>query len=140
MLNLKSLEVDPQKAREGVWMDYMGGRFLLARKGPEHDKRMVELYQADYDLIKSNTPEGNLRAVEIHQQAFAECILLDWDKIVDDDKNPVPYSKELALQLVKNPLMAELVTEMERFSLRHSNYQTRVEQEVAEDVKSSADS
>ena len=140
MLNLKSLETDPQLAREGVWMDYMGGRFLLARKGPEYDRRLVELYNENLELIKSNSPEGNLRAIEIYQEAFAECVLLDWDKIVDDQRQPVAYTKELAVALIKNPLMGELVTELERFSINHTNYRVRVEQEVAEDVKNSADS
>lgn len=140
MLNLDDIAVDPNLAREGTWMDYMGGRFLLARKGPEYNSRLVELYNENLDLIKSNTPEGNFKAIEIYQMAFAEHVLLDWDQIIDKKGNPIPYTKELGLALVKNPLQAELIEAMETFSNRHSNYQAHVEQEIAEDVKSSADS
>lgn len=140
MLNFETIAVDPSLAREGVWMEYMGGRFLLARKGPEYKAAIVRMYNEHMDLIKSNTPEGDLKATEIYQIAFAEHVLLDWDKIVDNKKNPVPFSKELALKLIKDPRQIELIEKMEEFSMIHSNYQAAAEAEVAEDVKNTADS
>ena len=140
MLNLKTLEVDPKLAREGVWLDYMHGRFLVARKGPEYDRCLAELYQEHHELIRSDTPEGRLKVIDIYREAFARHILLDWDKVVDDEKNPIPYTPEIGLELARNPLQIELIGEIERFSNIHSNYRTRVEQEIAEDVKNSADS
>lgn len=139
MLNLNSIEVDPSLAREGAWMEYMGGRFLVARKGQDYDNRLVELYREHHDLIKSNTPEGQLKAVDIYRQCFAECILLDWDE-VGDHNGPIKYTPEIGLQLTKDPKQIELIQAIERFSAMHSNYQVVVEQDIAEDVKSSADS
>lgn len=137
-LCLDNIAIDPTAAESGVWMEYMSGRFLIARKTPVYDTRLVELYNADYDLVRSGTPEGNQRAAEITQELFAECILLDWDKIVDRAGNPVPYTKELGLQLIRDPRQYELVSAMERFSNHHKNFQAQVEAEVAADVKSSA--
>ena len=139
MLNLNSIAVDPQKAREGVWMDYMGGRFKVARMGAEYDARLVELYRENHELIKSDTQEGREKAVDIYRQCFAELVLLDWENVSFGD-GPVEYTVELGLQLARNPLQVELIRKIEQFAAVHSNYQPAVEQEIAEDVKSSADS
>ena len=139
MLNLNSIKVDQTMAREGVWMEYMGGRFLVARKGQGYDNRLVELYREHHDLIKSGTPEGQLKAVDIYRQCFAEHILLDWDE-VGDENGPITYTPEIGMLLTKDPGQIELVQAIERFSAMHSNYQAVVEQDIAEDVKSSADS
>lgn len=140
MLNLDSIAVDPNLAESGTWFEYMGGRFLVAREGRRSDALLMQLYNENLALLKSETHEGNLKAIEINNRVFAETILLDWADIVDADKNPIPYTPELGVKLVENPLMGELVTAIQRFSRMHSNYRAVVEAEVAEDVKNTADS
>lgn len=139
MLNLNSIAVDPTKAREGVWMEYMGGRFKVARMGAEYDARLVELYRENHDLIKSGTPEGLEKSVDIYRQCFAELVLIDWEDVSFGD-GPVTYTQDLGLALARNPTQVELIGRIETFSRMHSNYQPVVEQEIAEDVKNSADS
>lgn len=137
-LCLDDIEIEPALADAGVWMQYLGAKFLVARKGMMYDARLVELYNENIDLIKSNTTEGNEKALEISQRCFAEKILLDWEGVVDKEKNPIPYTPELGLALVRNVKQFELVREIERFSNSHRNFQAHVLEEVAEDVKSSA--
>lgn len=140
MLNLDSIAVDPDLAESGTWFEYMGGRFLVAREGRRSDALLMQLYNENLALLKSETHEGNLKAIEINNRVFAETILLDWADIVDKDKNPIAYTPELGMKLVENPMMGELVTAIQRFSRMHSNYRAVVEAEVAEDVKNTADS
>lgn len=138
MLNLDSIAVDPDKAFNGVWANYQGGQFLVARKGPKYNERLVELYNQNLELIKSGTPEGNLKAVEVFQRVFAETQLLDWKDIVDKDKNPIPYTPELGFKVISDPRQYELTEFLENFAARQANYQESVEAEVAEDVKDTA--
>ncbi len=135
-LCLDDIAVDPTLAEAGTWMDYMGGRFLIARKGNAYKEAQIKLYNEHRDLIKSNTVEGNAKALEIERHLFAEFVLLDWD-VVDRKGNPVPYTKELGYQMVCDPRYGELVDRIEMYSMVHRNYQ-QVEDEVAEEVKDTA--
>lgn len=137
MLELNSIAVEPELAEKGVWADYMGGKFLLARRGPRYQARLVDLYNSNIDLIKSNTPEGNEKSLEVFRQTFAETVLLNWEGITRNGV-PLAYTQEEGLKLLSDPCMFELTTFLEGFSNNHTNYQIKVEQEVAEDVKSSA--
>lgn len=137
MLELNSIAVEPELADKGVWAEYMGGRFLLARRGPKYQARLVELYVADKDLVQSNTPEGNERSLDIYRQTFADTVLLDWDGIAENGK-PIPYTPAEGHKLLANPRLFELTNFLEGFSNNHTNYQLKVEEEVSHDVKSSA--
>lgn len=138
MLNFDDIAVDPDKARSGVWMDHMGGRFLLARKGPEYQAKVSKLYLENREVIDQKDVEAGFKIAEIYRTAFIDHVLLDWDQIVDKNKNPVPYSKELATKLISDPRQYELVEALERFSLVHHNYQEVMEDQVAEEVKNIA--
>ena len=137
MLELNSIAVEPELAEKGVWAEYMGGRFLLARRGPRYQARLVELYNQHLDLVKSDTPAGNEKSLEIFRQAFAETILLDWHGIAENGK-PVKYTAAEGLKLLANPRLFELAQFLETYSNNHTNYQIHVEEEVVKDVKSSA--
>lgn len=137
MLELNSIAVEPDLADKGVWADYMGGSFLLARKGPKYQARLVALYNEHKDLVASNTPEGDLKSQEIFRRAFAETVLLDWKGVARDGVALV-YSPDEAMTILNDLRMYELVTFLEGFSATHTNYQHKVEQEVAEDVKDTA--
>ena len=139
MLELNSIAVEPDLAENGMWAEYMGGRFLIARRGPRYQARLVELYQENMDLVKSNTPEGDEKSLDIFRQAFSDTVLLDWEGITENGK-PLPYSKKAGHELMKNPRLFELTNFLESFSNNHTNYQLKVEEEAAQEVKSSADS
>jgi hypothetical protein len=137
MLCLDDIAIDPTLAEAGTWMDYMGGRFLIARKGAAYQTAQIALYNEHRDLMKSNTQESREKAIEIERRLFAEFVLLDWE-VVDREKNPVPYTKEAGYKMVCDPRFGELVDRIEMYSMVHKNYQARVEEDVAEEVKSSA--
>jgi hypothetical protein len=137
MLELTSIAVDPKLAHSGVWFEYFGGSFLVARQGAEHQAELGRLFTENAELIKAGGVEGNAKLVEIYQRAFAKTAVLDW-KGVTQNGEELPYSAELAYKILSNPLYAELAVALERFSLTHSNYQVKVEQDLADEVKSSA--
>lgn len=145
MLILSSIAIDPKLSAGGVWAPYMGGEFLLARKGSNYNARLSELYNENREVLDKReegtdrlTPEAVAMMQEIYTRAFCEHCLLDWKDVGEKDKGELPYSPELATQLLLDPRYAELAQYLENFSLNHMNYRTAAEQEVAKVVKSSA--
>lgn len=138
-LDLDSIAVDPNLSQEGVWAKFLGGEFLLARRGPEYNARLGSLYNENLATIKDKTqPEVSGRMVlEIYQRAFADTVLKGWRGITKGGVE-LEFSPETAFQILSDPRQAELATFLEQFSLNHGNYQAAVEAEVANDVKSSA--
>lgn len=138
-LELDSIAVEPTLAQEGVWANFLGGEFLLARRGPEYNARLGQLYNENLAVIKDKTnPEVSAKKVlEIYQRAFADTVLKDWRGITKGGKK-LKYTPEKGFEILSDPRQAELATFLEQFSLNHANYQAAVEAEVASDVKSSA--
>lgn len=137
MLELNSIAVEPALADKGVWAKYMGGEFLLARRGPKYQARLVELYNQNLELVKSETKEGAEKTLDIFRQTFAETILLDWKGITQDGVK-VDYTPAEGHKMLANPRLFELTNFLESFSINHTNYQVAVEEEVAQDVKNTA--
>jgi hypothetical protein len=139
MLELTSIAVDPTLSQEGVWADFLGGRFLLARRGHEYNARLGQLYNENLAVIKDkdNAEVSTKKVLEIYQRAFADTVLKDWEGITENGKK-LEYTPEVGFRILSDPRQAELSTFLEQFSLNHGNYQAAVEAEVANDVKSSA--
>lgn len=135
-LDIDDIAVDPQLASKGVWANYMGGEFLLARKGADYNARLSELYLENAEVIQSKTPESAEKIMEIYQRAFCEKVLLDW-KILRGGKK-LKYTPETAREILKDPRFAELTSFLENFSMNHANYREAKIAEVAKQVKSSA--
>jgi hypothetical protein len=112
-VKLNSLKADLSRERNGAWMPYAdGGDPDLAFKvrginSPEYeaarDREMVRLQQRF-----GTEPVPADERFKVLGQLLAEHILLDWKGIVDDDGAPVPYSKDLALDLLSAPEGREL--------------------------------
>lgn len=145
MLELSSIAIDPALANKGAWFEYMGGRFLVARQGAQHQEVLGLLYQEAAEIVNAKDSEGrptveaSAKLIEIYQRAFAQTCLVDWDGITEGGE-PLPYSAESAFKILSNPRYQELTSKLEQFSLMHSNYRERVQEEVAQTVKSSAGS
>ena len=137
MLDLDRIAVDPALSQEGVWAEFFGGRFLIARRGQVYNARLGQLYMDNKDEIKKDTPEGVKALMGIYQRAFAETVLLGWEGIGRGGVE-IPFTVEAAYDLLSDPRQTELATFLEQFSLNHSNYQKVTEAEVADQVKSSA--
>ena len=137
MLDINSIAIDPELARKGVWAEYMGGKFLLARRGPEHDARLGQLYNENEEVLKKEGEEGSRMLIYIYQRAFCDTILLDWKNVGASGK-PIKFSPEEAMKIISDPRFTELATFLEKFSLHHSNYTKLQTAKVAKNVKSSA--
>lgn len=113
--------LDPKKARDGVWfsaaaMDYrpidapIAGEVCVrvARwDSPAHRSAKARAYEPHLrDLGR-----GKMLAEDVDRceaQAMADAILLDWaDLTEDDEKTPIPYSRDAAVKLLLDPTAIE---------------------------------
>jgi DNA-binding PucR family transcriptional regulator len=144
MLMLSSIAIDPSLSAGGVWAPYMGGEFLLARKGSNYNARLAELYNEHRDVLEKRnedqtlTPPAVAKMQEIYTIAFCEHCLLDWRNVGEKGEGELKYTAELGTKLLLDPRYAELAQFLESYSLNHMNYRSAAEQEVAKVVKSSA--
>lgn len=144
MLELSDVAVDPALAQKGVWANYMGGQFLLARHGTAYNQRLGELYNENRDLLSKRDSESNRLTIEaaakmreIHIQAFAETVLLDW-KDVGEKGKPLKFTTKTAMKIFLDPRYQELTDYLESFSRNHYHYRDASAKETAAEVKTTA--
>lgn len=122
-----------QTSADGVWADWQGGRFLIAKSGTaKHVKIQERVFKPYKHQLNLPSFDSELRK-DLMAQVAAEAILVGWDEsIVDDNDKPIEYSVERAAQMLLDiPELTEFVT---NFSLNHINYRAET---VAETAKKS---
>lgn len=111
-MKLSALKIDAEKLEQGAWVgnipELEGVRFKVRGLGNTDFKRLQNR------LIMA-IPRKNRRnglSVEdqtrIESRCVVDTILLDWDGLEDDDGRAMPFSKELAADLLADPDMARL--------------------------------
>lgn len=124
----KNFKMDEKKEFEGVWVepapanpDGTVPRFLIARISSNNQKfkKAMERETKPYQrLIQLNTL-SNEKADQIRLTVFVNSILLHWENVFDENDQPLSFSKENALELLKKlpDLWAELETNANNASL-----------------------
>jgi len=143
MLELSEITIDPQMADNGVWTDILGARFLLARPGAAYRDYISTLYRENYQLVGTleglKTAEGQAKSQEIMQRAYAMHIVKDWEGITNKGE-ALEYSEESAYRLISDPRYRELHEALDMFVFSRSNFRGEADEEIAEQVKPTADS
>ena len=111
--------VDQEKSINGVWYEYEGGEFLVARGDNQRTKDRVEVLRKPHRR-KIERGEASDIIFDITLQAMAETILLDWKNVMDSQGNEVPYSSEKAFIALKNS--REFREAVSGFAGNESNY------------------
>lgn len=138
MLELNTLAVDPSAAQNGVWADFMGARFLIARHNNEaanfHRSRLV---LDNFDAIQAQDDSAEQLSRKIQVEVMANHVLLGWEGVTIDGSQ-VDYTPELGIKYLGDPRFSDLFQFVENFSLHRANFRERAEAEAAESVKDSA--
>ncbi len=105
-MKLSSLKVDAGKIETGAWVnkipEFGGARLKVRGFGNTDDLRI----QADEmtALPRAERLEGVSQTASFKiMTKRLEAVLLDWDGFVDEDDKPLPFSKELAAQMLPDP-------------------------------------
>lgn len=103
MILTQKFHLDAAKAKEGVWLDYDGARFLLAHYGvanPRFQYALASNFESLSETAADFEAFSSQQALEI--ALFVDSVLLDWEEVYlsEEDKEPIPYSKEKAVEVL----------------------------------------
>ena len=121
---------DVEAFTAGVWRPVMGGKFKIARAGnPDYEKALEES-----GYRKMDDPKDRSYAF---LKAMAKGIVKDWDEVVDDQGEPIPYSVDNGVEVLdENPDLVNAILEEAR---NMSNYRRAdVEDQAKKPQNSSA--
>jgi hypothetical protein len=94
-------KTDPTAERHGIWVVIDGVRYKIARHG--NPDFQAALQKARTRIAQNGEAISDVLAQEVYTAAMGEALIRDWDAetFKDTDGNPVPYSAELAVELVR---------------------------------------
>lgn len=101
-MRLSRLKVDPDKAANGVWTEFAPGiRVLVARaNNPAYQAKVRELSKPYQAKIRAGTMDDD-KMQQLIRRAFAECVLLDWEGI--DEEQVFSTGEEANAAVEGNP-------------------------------------
>ena len=125
---------DLTKEVEGVWFKSSfipGLEFLIARNGnPVHEKLVRKLYKPYSKTLRAGRDLPDDVSDEISNELIVESLLLDWKGMPGDD-GEIPYSKEVAYQIIQDKSLKEFKDEINEFSNDFAKYKLEEQEETA---------
>jgi hypothetical protein len=116
MLKLSSLKADLQKEEEGDWVDApdLPGVRLKVRSLEYKQYRIARDIKVQHLMRKyGRKPIPPDVQTKEYGKLYADHILLDWEGLAEDDGKPVAFTKELALELLRDPEFRKLTSAVE---------------------------
>lgn len=96
MVKLSSLRCDPELSERGRWVDYEGGKLLVAKtNNTQYQKELLVLLQENPDA--NDSEEGFVLLVKT---AMSRAILLGWEGFEDDNGEAIEYTPEAGLDVL----------------------------------------
>jgi hypothetical protein len=110
-MKLSNAAIDVDRQEKGDWVDdipEMGDLRLKVRGLNNGEYRALEqkLIQA---LPRAARLRGQIGAADrerIQDQCLLDTVLIDWDRLTDDDGNAIAYDRDLAGRLLSDPAYA----------------------------------
>jgi len=126
LFNIPAL--DPSSSDEGVWKEFMNGvSFKIARYGnTAHALSMQQILNSHKE-----DPDATELGDEV-AESLVTFILLDWKGLTTPEGEPIPYSKEVALELLTKDEYIHVQTFVEKTSRDMANYYVKEKKETAE--------
>lgn len=124
-MNILDFKGDEKKEEQGVWLPLEDAEFLIGAHGNKAHRKALDRHRHKLAgmLRKQDSRAGELLTIE----AAADGLLLDWRGKVEENGQPLPYSRENAIKLLQIRFLREWVVEQ---ALNMANF--RGEEEAAE--------
>lgn len=115
MARLNRIATDTDKASEGQWVEFCPAQddddkpleLKIARIGnPAYTQRLQELVRPHRRKVRMGFDDDLEKFVK---QAVAECCLVDWRGLFDDDGKPIKYSKAKSIEILTDPVYSDLL-------------------------------
>lgn len=121
MAKLSALKQSKEKQNDGVWCNFEGVKFKLARLGNDNYKAMIAAESAaNRERKERGEPvrDADLFWVEL----LASTVLVGWRDLEDDNGEPLPYSADEAAKILQDPRFADVREFVEREAASRRNY------------------
>lgn len=126
----KTFATDGKKEQEGAWVEIGQGASLLVARST--NRRFLKATEAEVrehkEALDKEGDEAEKVQEEILARTFAEGLLLGWKGIAWKGQADVPYSKELAIEMLHLPDFRKLVA---RIADDRENFLAAAEEEIA---------
>jgi hypothetical protein len=123
-----NIEAKSNVIEQSRWAKFRGGEFLIAPTTNLGFQRTVNRLQAPHrKKIEKGTLDPQV-SLEITCQAVAHNLIQDWRGLVDNSGANVPFSKEVAVQLLTN--MPDLREFVQEFALDLENFRAEETEEM----------
>lgn len=118
-MDIRKLRIDVDATKNGVWFNYEGDvRLKVARAG--NANYLAFRATKTRELGAKIDDEDVARKVDV--EAFAKCILIDWDGVQDAEGKPIPYTYEKGIEFLSDPAYDDLYRVVQNMSLRFFAY------------------
>jgi|TARA_R100000501_G_C2618568_1_gene112040 hypothetical protein len=109
MAKLNSVALNPESSVEGIWVTYMYDIELkIARLGNSKYKEYAAKLLAPFVRESRGKVLPDERLEKVTKPAVANCILVDWRNIQNDDGTEFEYSPEKALEILSDDKYVDL--------------------------------
>jgi len=108
MAKLSQFKQDVSKSEEGVKVDLGDGlQVTVARIGNKKYQDFIRKATKPYQQAIRNKTLSDSIYEKIMVEAMADSILLGWEGMEDDHGDLIPYSKDMALEILSDPAYAD---------------------------------
>jgi len=124
MTNLARLATNPDAEIQGVWIPWvMDIELCIARIGnPKFDAFMSDLVEP-FVVIPGQAPNLSEEMKEkFVREATANCVLLDWRNVTNEDGSIRPYTPEEGIKLFEDPAYRDMYKFVVSQANSFSNY------------------
>lgn len=139
MFDIDNLSVDPTKAQEGAWVDYLRGSRLCIARANNKEAENYRLRKAieHADIFNAGGEEAEELAFEIETETIAHFILKDWEGMMRGGKE-LEYSSQLGVDLLSDPRFSDFREDVLRIARNREHYREKGEAEAVDAVKKTA--
>ncbi len=107
-MKLSDIAIDPVKLEQGDWVDkipLMGELRLRVRgvNNADYRKLQATLLDAEPRQFKRDGRLRPDRQDALQATLLMNTVLIDWEGVLDENDQPIPYSKEMAKTLLTEP-------------------------------------
>lgn len=108
---LAGLKVDEDRAKNGIWIPFMGGaELLIGRAGSVGYNKMISKSWKEHETaLQDETPEAEALGQKLVAEATAKFELLGWRGVIDEEGAEVVYSEDQAQEYLMTDEIFEFV-------------------------------
>jgi hypothetical protein len=137
----KSYGTDLKTSVEGKWFPMSmleGVEVKVAKSGnPNYEKLAQKLYKPYQDQIRRRVSLSEGVTKRITTDLIVRTLLMDWRGMPGEDGEEVPFSKEVARELLDDPELKEIREEILGFADNFSAFQMEADEDLEKNLKAS---